>query len=140
MNIAKNKATKYIEFDRTKIKFWVFIVLAFIIGILVAPKQVYPTKEVPVTKEIVREVPGKTVTKTKEVCSKEADWKALKEIDDQGLQIAAEGFSIVGNIFEAQGNLDFDTAKEEITELNKKTPEMGKVAEKRKEILRRLGY
>jgi len=122
----------------SKKKFWLVLLGVFILGLIMAPKsnpvQVKETiKEVPVIKEVVREV-------TKEVCSKENEWRQLKNIDDEGFNLAADGFYTISGMFTAISNNDMTTFSNGIADLKDTTIGMDNVNQRRQVILKSLGY
>jgi len=107
----------------------ILIFFAFIFGVFWAStfKSLSETREI--TKEVIREV-----------CPKETLWKQLKETDDRGFALAAEGFTIVSDIFDAIANFDLAKAKSYSQELEGKTAEVNSIAKERQLILTKLGY
>lgn len=114
----------------SKGKFWVVLVGVFALGNIMAlmnnPVQV---------KEIIKEIPV-----TKEVCSKENLWKELKTIDDEGFNVAADGFYTISGIFTAIGNNDTNILNRGIADLQETTARMNNVSKTRQQILKSLGY
>ena len=77
----------------------------------------------------------------KEICPNLEAWKKLKEIDDQGFLLAADGFNVVSTIFDDISRLDMDSMAKHNKELGYKSQQMSILMnEDRKSILRTLGY
>ena len=89
-----------------------------------------------VTKEVVREVPGKTITQECDY----SNWQALKIKDDEIINLAGKSFGVVSEAFDAIANLDIDTMERKVTELEGLSVKMQKLGPERQEILRRLNY
>jgi len=127
---------KPIKTKGLKILILVGFIVIFAIGISIGKgigkvKIQEITKEVP--KEVVKEVPI-------EKCTREEQWKALKEIDDQALMGATEALTISQNIFVAFSNFDVAKANEEAKKFTPLAKKIQGFAEKRAEILSKLGY
>lgn len=92
------------------------------------------------TPEVQEKIVEKVVTENIEVCSNEADWERLKDIDDEALMLASDGFGAVSEIFDAQSRLAFEEVDLYIGELDIIADQMMVVANERLEVLDRLGY
>lgn len=77
---------------------------------------------------------------TKEVCSKDADWKALKEIDDRGFVLAGEGFGNVSGMLKAYQEGDYDTVLKLQNDFNGLLSHINAVSDERRGVLVKLGY
>jgi len=91
-----------------------------------------------VTKYVTKEVPGQTITK--EIPADLTNWKALKSKDDEIINLAGDGFSVVSEIFNAAANFDTVTMENKTIELQSLTDKMQKLTPERLEILNKLGY
>lgn len=79
-------------------------------------------------------------TETIEVERNLAEWQELKEIDDQGFQLAGQVAQICGEGYKAFGEEDwikFDEIVERTGDIGIQTTEL---AERRQEVLQKLGY
>lgn len=101
-----------------------FIALA--IGFTIAPTGETQVVE----KEVIKEVS----------IANEADWKQLKEIDDQGFSYAAEGMSVCGETIKAAGNFDVKGIEAGTEKLVVLTEKVNLLANTRLMILEKLGY
>ena len=93
-----------------------------------------------VTKEVVKEVPGQTITKE---VTKEADltqWKALKSKDDEIITSAGRGFIVMSEAITAISNYDVDTMNRKISEMETLSATVTRLGNERKAILSTLGY
>lgn len=126
----------YVTWSKTK--FWVIMFSVFFAGILIAPKQLNPAKEVvkEVTKEVKVEVP---VTKEVYVDKDRADWIALKQIDDQIISTAAEGFDDIGTVLVEIAAGDFSNVDSYTTRTRARTALIKEYGQKRIELIAKLG-
>jgi len=91
--------------------------------------------------QIIERPVERRVEVVKEVCPNLEAWKKLKEIDDQGFLLAADGFNIVSTIFDDISRLDIDSMAKHNKDLGYKSQQMSILMnEDRKSILRTLGY
>lgn len=81
-----------------------------------------------------------STTKTEEVCPKDNDWKQLKLIDDEGFNLAAESFSITGEMIEAESTGNATALREAQERFRDNTEKIVELAQTRKEVLKKLGY
>ena len=91
--------------------------------------------------QIIERPVERRVEIVKEVCPNLEAWKKLKEIDDQGFLLAADGFNIVSTIFDDISRMDMESIEKHNKELGYKSQQMSILMnEDRKSILRTLGY
>ena len=111
-------------------KFWIILFGAFIFGSLANPRIIEIEKPIEKRVEVV-----------KEVCLKQKAWQRLKEIDDQGFLIAADGFNIVSQAFNDISELNYKNLDQYIDDLDYKAQEMSILMnEDRAGVLKTLGY
>jgi len=107
----------------SKKKFWIVIVGIFFLGMIIAPKGS--------VREVVKEVPTQ--------CDY-SNWRTLKEIDDIGFTLSAEGLDLCSRGFYAVSELDVDKLTKISAEMETLTPKIQNVANRRQSILKTLGY
>ncbi len=88
---------------------------------------------------------GTTLSKDPEVKEVEVEknaalWQELKEIDDRAFQVAINNSELSAAAFYAVSQGDTGTIEAVTTEVEKNTDEFNVLGEKRKEILKKLGY
>lgn len=117
----------------SKLKFWVIILGVFILGVVVAPKN--PTQKVTEVvykdKEVGQECPA---------CCDYSNWRTLKEIDDEGFDLSAEGMELCSQGFYAASEFDTSKLLQINADMKALTPQLNSLGVKRQSILRVLGY
>lgn len=106
-------------------KFWFYIFLAMFIGFVIAPSGETKVEEKIVTQEVVKN---------------EAEWKQLKEIDDRGFSLAAEGMGACSETLIAASNFDVDGINAGTEKLQDLATSVNSLALERQEVLVKLGY
>lgn len=119
---------------------WMIILLTpFILGIIfgsAGDTKIITTP--PTTKEIVKEVPGPTITK--EIPADLTNWKALKSKDDEIIQTTGQGFIVMSEAITAISNFDLAAVDRKTTEMDNLSNTITRLGNERKDILNKLGY
>ena len=77
---------------------------------------------------------------TTEVCPDESTWRELKVVDDRGFQLASDGFLIAGDMVMVIDDADSTAFYEYLDQMNANNVKIEATADRRLEILARLGY
>lgn len=105
------------------ILYFVFLVVVFVAGIIIAPTNI-----------------TKTETKVITECTQLEDWKQLKEIDDRGFEAAYTAFGLAGQMMDALEAGESGKFKVYNDKFHNNTDVIVKVGMERQSILKRLGY
>lgn len=108
-----------------KVKKFIIYALVFFAGMLLAPHETQY-----IDKVVTKEVPMQN----------EADWKRLKEVDDQGFTACADFATSTGNAWTAIANGKFSAIDGYYEDIKDITAKINDVASQRKIILNKLGY